>query len=374
MKTKITVLILLVYSFVQAQTVTTITDGSFYDGLGITSNGDIYCSNFVGNEVFIYNPSSNNVSTFVTGLASPNGIGVTPDDRIFVCESAAGSIRVYDTNGDQLNSITALNNPTGIKYNTADGSMYWVSYNQSSLNIMNANSPFDTEIVIEGAPLNGPSGIAFVNNETYISNYNDRKIFRLETDNTLTEIAQLPATAAQNNVLGFLTAQGGFLYGTQLGEHRIYKINPTSGEVLLYAGSSAGNEDGDISDATFNFPNGILGDDINNRIYISDAGTSNLRIIDNVTLGIDAFAKAENQLLIFPNPTGDSLQVQATLSNASAYSLSVHNTAGKLIQKMTENRKQLLIKTSINSSTWSRGVYIIKLTTENDVLTKKIIK
>ncbi len=78
--------------------------------------------------------------------------------------------------------------------------MLQVSYNQSSLNILDPNTN-ETEIIIQGAPLNGPSGIAFIGDQTYISNYNDRKIFRLENDNSLTEIAQLPANAAQNNVL-----------------------------------------------------------------------------------------------------------------------------------------------------------------------------
>ncbi|WP_299762267.1 T9SS type A sorting domain-containing protein [uncultured Dokdonia sp.] len=364
---------LLLTIIIRAQTVTTVTEGIFYDGFGITSNGDVYCSNFQGNEVFKYEFSTGNVTTFATGFTNPNGIGVTDDDRIYICEAGGATIHIYNTNGSLLDTVTNLNNPTGVKYDTQNDRVLWVSYNQSSLNVLDPETN-ETEILIQGAPLNGPSGIAFVGDQTYISNYNNRKIFRLESDDTLTEIAQLPAGAAQNNVLGFLTSKGDFLYGTQIGEHRIYRIDPETGEVVLFSGSTLGNTDGDIATATFNFPNGILGDDTNDRIYISDAGTSNLRIIQNVSLGVDAFAKANTSIQLFSNPQNDSITIQGEFIDAQKYMINVYDTSGQLVQTtkgMIQNRNLL---STIKTSAWRKGIYFAKIKIGEIIVTRKYVK
>lgn len=372
MKTRLALCIILITAFAKAQTVTTVTDGSFFDGLGITSNGDVYCSNFQGDQVFKYEFATGDVTTFATGLVNPNGIGVSPDDHIYVCEAGGGTIREYDSNGDLISSITGLNNPTGVKYNPNNDQVLWVSYNQSSINTLDPETN-ETEIVFQGAPLNGPSGIAFIDNEVFISNYNDRKIFRLEDDDTLTEIAQLPATASQNNVLGFITSKDGLLFGTQIGEHRIYRIDPENGEVNLLAGSNIGDNDGNLDNATFNFPNGILGDSANDRLYISDAGTSNLRIIENATLNVATIDSESIELRVFKRTT-DIIQIEATLPAIDTYTLQVYDTLGKKIEEKIENNPTNTINTTIETSSWSNGVYILQLTSGVYNISKKILK
>ncbi|GGG13634.1 hypothetical protein GCM10011344_12900 [Dokdonia pacifica] len=371
---KMSTLCFVLYCIVsQAQTVSTVTEGVFYDGFGITSNGDVYCSNFQGDGVFKYEFSTGNVTTFATGFTNPNGIGVTNDDRIYICEAGGGTIHIYDTDGSLLDTVTGLNNPTGVKYDAQEDRMLWVSYNQSSLNVLDPETNA-SEIMIQGAPLNGPSGIAFVGDQTYISNYNDRKIFRLEDNETLTEIAQLPAGAAQNNVLGFLTSKGDFLYGTQIGEHRIYRIDPETGEIFLFAGSTSGNADGDLETATFNFPNGILGDPTNDRIYISDAGTSNLRIIQDVSLNVDAFAKADTTIQLFSNSQNDSITIKGTFVPAQKYSIKVYGTSGQLVKTEEGITQEETLEVQLDTGTWSKGAYFVKIQTGEKTVTKKFIK
>lgn len=373
MKTMTTLWILLSTILMHAQTVTTVTEGIFYDGFGITSNGDVYCSNYQGNDVFKYELATGNVTTFATGFTNPNGIGVTDDDRIYICEAGGGTIHIYNINGDVLDTITGLNNPTGVKYDAQEDRLLWVSYNQSSLNILDPDTN-ETEILIQGAPLNGPSGIAFIGDQTYISNFNDRKIFRLEENTTLTEIAQLPASAAQSNWLGFLTSKGDVLYATQIGEHRIYKINPETGEIILFAGSTVGNTDGDLETATFNFPNGILGDDINDRMYISDLGTSNLRIIENVSLNVDAFAKADTNIHLFSNPQSDTITIKGELINAETYRIDVYTSSGKWVKKAQGIVKEGQLLAILDTSTWSKGMYLLKIRIGEHVVTRKVVK
>lgn len=373
MKRISTICIMLFLIASQAQTVSTVTDGAFVDGLGITSNGDIYCSDFNGSEVYKYEFSTGIVTTFATGFVNPNGIGVTNDDLIYICEKGGGTIHIYNTDGEVLNTVTGLNNPTGVKYKALDKTILWVSYDQSSLNVLNPDT-LETEILIQGSPLNGPSGIAFIGDQTYISNFNDRKIFRLENDDTLTEIAQLPAGAAQNNFLGFITSKGGFLFATQFGEHRIYRIDPDTGEVFLFAGSAGGVADGDLDTATFAFPNGILGDETNDRIYVADFATANLRIIENVSLTVDDFAETNISIKLFSNLQNNSITIQGTLINTKKYAVSVYDTSGQLVQTKKGEIQNGNLRSILSTSTWSKGVYVVKIKIGETIVARKFVK
>ncbi|MHA7055756.1 NHL repeat-containing protein [Aquimarina sp. M1] len=259
-------------------TVETVTEGSFYDGLGIDSKGNLYGSDFVGNTVYKMN-SSKEVTVFVTNLVSPNGIGLNKKDEVYVCDHFGNTIYKYSEEGIQLDSIPATS-PAGIKRIPGTNDMLFVEYNTNTINVLSEDHAISE--LYEGAPINGPAGIAFDRKgAAFIGNFNDRKIYKYK-DGKLSFIAQLPAEAPNANFLGFLTYAKGFLFATQLGEHKVYKINPKKeNDVEVFAGSVLGNDDGDISEATFNFPNGILASPNGKKLYVSDAGTSNLRVIES---------------------------------------------------------------------------------------------
>lgn len=373
-KTITLILFVLCYSLLSAQTVSTENSGSFQDGLGIDSQGNIYCSDWSGNTVYKYD-TNGNVTTFKNGFSNPNGIGVNSLDEIYICDHTANSISKYDTSGNLLNTYnTGLTTPAGIKNipNTTD--MLIVEYGtfSSSSKIKKLEADGTITTLFSGAPLNGPAGIAFINNVAYIGNYNDRKIHKYE-NGTLTFIAQLPNGAANSNVLGFLSAYGGQLIATQIGEHKIYSIDPTSSTVTLYAGSSLGNNDGDLSTATFNLPNGILGDDSNNRIYISDAGSKNLRIINNVSLSVEEFNNKVLDVKLFPNPASDSLNIKINKLNSKKVSISIINVLGKEVFKKDYNIKNLTLDTKINIENYATGTYTVRITSEKESISKQVI-
>jgi len=257
-------------------TVETVVDGSFHDGLAVDRKGNLYGSDFVGNTVYKMTPSRE-VSVFVGGLVSPNGIGINKNDEVYVCDNFGNTIYKYSEEGIQLDSIPAIS-PAGIKRIPGTNDMLFVEYFTNTINRLGADNTITK--LYEGAPINGPAGIAFDRKgNAYIGNFNDRKIYKFK-DGELSFIAELPAEAAEANFLGFLTYAKGFLFATHIGEHKIYKINPKKeNEFEVFAGSMLGNADGAISEATFNFPNGILASRDGKTLYVSDAGTSNLRII-----------------------------------------------------------------------------------------------
>lgn len=73
--------------------------------------------------------------------------------------------------------------------------------------------------------------------------------------------------------IGYLTEMNGFLYAAGFHGNKISKIN-LDGDVEQIAGTGVGSQtDGDLLEATFIKPNGIVGDAENNVLYVSEWGS-----------------------------------------------------------------------------------------------------
>jgi len=373
---KITLLHLLLSCYLlSAQIVSTVTDGNFHDGLAIDAQGNIYGSDFTGDSVYKYD-TNGNVSVFASGFVSPNGIGINSNGEVFICDHFANLIRKYDSNGTLLMTYNSgqFSSPAGIQSIPNSSDMLVVEYNQFiGRKIKRLNADNTVTELYAGAPLNGPAGITFIGNTAYIANFNDRKIFEF-SNGTLTEIAQLPSgTNPNTNFLGFLTSANGLLYATHIGRNAIYSIDPNTGITTQFAGSLPGSDDGDISTATFNAPNGILADINTNRIYVSDSGSKNLRIIDNAILSNGDVNANSVDIQVFPNPVKEELTIHFKLSHTEKVILKVNDMSGreilqKAIQPSTLNP---FIKVPITS--WQKGTYILHFVQNDKKVTKKII-
>ncbi len=353
-----------------SQTVSTVTDGNFYDGIGQDSHGNIYCSDFFGDSVYKYD-TNGNVTTFKNGFTNPNGVDVNEQDEIFICENGASTIHKYDTNGSLITSYTSgVNGPTGIRTITGTTNMLFVEYGNNTLKRLEQDGTVTT--LFSGFPLNGPSGIAFINGETYISNFNDRKIMRFE-NNMMIMITQLPADGPNNNFLGFLSASNSQLFATQWGAHKIYSIDPTTGNTSVYAGSTNGITDGDISVAQFSFPNGIYADVENNILYVSEAGTNNLRIIENAALSIDRFNSNLIDLKLITNNQNDTLKITANLNSNKNISIKLFEITGKEVLKRNYTNTNTSFNETIGIENLSSGIYVLLFSQEGQIISRKII-
>lgn len=369
--------LILCYYSINSQTISTISEGSFQDGLAIDSQGNIYGSDFFGPSRNVYKYDTNgNVTTFASGFVTPNGIGINSQDEIYVCDHFGNEIRKYDINGTLLANFSngLFSTPAGIQPipNTLD--MLVVEYNNITGNtIKRLGSDGIVTTLYSGFPLNGPAGITFIGEVPYIANFNDRKIFSF-LNGTLTEIAQLPSIGIPGGgSLGFLTSGNGVLYATNLNDNKIYSIDPSSGQVSLFAGSTDGSLDGSVSVATFSGPNGIIADNSNGRLYVSDSSTSNLRIIDNAFLSTNDFALEDFDFKIFPNPTKDSLNIKCSLNTLKPLKIEVIDLLGKIVYKNKVMPKSKDFITSIPTTDWKKGTYIFKIIQGDNKLIKKII-
>lgn len=368
-----------------AQTVSTVTLEPLTDGLGIDSQGNIYCSDWAGQTVYKYS-TSGIVTTFKDGFWNPNGIGVNASDEIYICDHTRNRVYKYDTDGNLITQYLGLfTTPAGIKNipNTTDmlvveyGNVYANATTITNSKIKKLAADGTVTTLHSGLPLNGPTGIAFINDVPYISNFNDRKIFKFE-GGILTEITQLPSEGPANrNFLGFMSAIDNQLIATHIGGHKVYKIDPVSGVATVYLGSSIGNTDGDISIATFDSPNGIIGDEANDKIYLSQGSigisNKNLRIISGAVLSAETIDLLKVEVNVYPNPNKDSLNIKLNGFTTREIGLSVFDLSGKEVFKQQFENNKENFQEKIVTSSWGKGVYFLKIKSGKNILTKKIV-
>jgi glutamine cyclotransferase len=382
---KYTLLLITIISFnVSAQSVTTVTEGAFTDALALDSQGNLYCSDWGGKTVYKYS-TSGVVSVFKNGFSNPNGIGINASDEIYICDHTDNKIFKYDVNGNLTQEYTGLFvTPAGIKNIPNTNEMLVVEYGTEYSATKTITNSKIKKITAEGTvttlhtglPLNGPAGITYVNDIAYIANFNDRKIFKFE-NNILTEIAQLPSEGTLwRNSLGFLSSIDNQLIASHIGGHKIYKIDPISGAISVFAGSSIGNVDGNLDTALLDSPNGIIGDTANKRIYISQGSqgfNKHLRIIDGVVLSSENFNFPKFKINVYSNPNKDSLNIQITDLKTDSIDLKIYDINGRQVLQKEFKNEGNEFKSEIKTSSWAKGTYILKVNDGKQIISKKII-
>ncbi|MBX2828157.1 MAG: T9SS type A sorting domain-containing protein [Flavobacteriaceae bacterium] len=350
------------------QTVTTFTGGTPDDGIAVDSNGNIYCSQYTGDTIFKFTPTGE-VSSFATGLNTPNGLAFNSNDELYACDGQGNTVYIYDLDGNVLQTFPITGHPSGM-IKTVDGDdMVATTYVGDTVFSISTDGTIDE--ISSDVGLNGPVGLAYDDAGTlYVGNFNDRDIYRVSETGELDFVA----TVGNTSNLGFITYGQGMLWGTVLGEHKIYKINPEGiNDVTVFAGSTAGGNDGDISEATFSQPNGILFNQAQDTMYVTDFGTKNLRIITDFTLGTGDSGLDENTLQLSPNPAQNHLFLEGKLPYGK-YEVGLYSVSGKLLSEMSISSIGNRIAEPLNVSHLHAGVYFVKISDGKNIITKRLIK
>lgn len=90
----------------------------------------------------------------------------------------------------------------------------------------------------------------------------------------------------------------------------------------------------------------------------------------NTSLSTDAF-KMLNSMTLYPNPANDVLNISVDGNSELPESWSIYNTLGQIIDQKKVSAQQDL---SINTAAYSKGVYFIKLSKNNETKTLQFIK
>lgn len=355
-----------------SQTVSTFTDGTPDDAIAIDSNGSIYASNYVGDSVFKFT-TAGAMTTFVSGLNTPNGLGFNSADELYICDGQGNTIFKYDAAGVELNSYPVNGHPSGILKSHLDETMIFTRYVGNTINTLAIDGTIS--VLSDDVQLNGPVGLAQDENGVlYVGNYNDRIIYRVLGNGDLEYVAQLPTEGGALPNLGFITYAQGNLWGTVLGNHKIYKINPNGiDDFELFAGSVQGGGDGTIADATFSAPNGIQFNDAQDVMYITDFGSKNLRILSGITLGISDNIKSDLDFNITVNAPRDTLHVKGYLQDET-YKIAVFDIGGKQVFQDKNTSEQLNFLREIDISSLPSGTYVFEISNGGSSLSKKFVK
>ncbi|MEM7185938.1 MAG: SMP-30/gluconolactonase/LRE family protein [Bacteroidota bacterium] len=356
-----------------AQTVSTFTDGTPDDGIAIDTDGNVYASNFTGDSVFKFD-TNGNATPFVSGLNTPNGLAFDNDGNLYVCDFSAQTIFKFDSDGNQLDAFAVAGNPSGIiKMPTGDDLVYTIFSNSS----IHRLTPDGTMTPISSdSQLNGPVGLAYDENGTlFTGNYNNREIYRIEANGDATYIAQLPTDGGPLPNLGFITYGQGRLWGTTMGSDKIFSVNPNGiDDFTLFAGSSQGSTDGDISVATFNTPNGILFNDAEDTMYITDFGSKNLRIISGVALGVNENNFNRAHVSMAPVPAFDQLEIRISGWASNSVQVQVFDLSGSFLFSSELHPDGPSAQGSIDVSALPQGTYFVRLRDGKDSITRKFVK
>ena len=93
---------------------------------------------------------------------------------------------------------------------------------------------------------------------------------------------------------------------------------------------------------------------------------SDIRVVRFDAVGNDM------QLVAYPNPMNDELNVMVGLSNGESYQLEVTNLQGKLVHQENHTYDNGIHK--LNTSAWNSGMYIVRVATKHATKHMKVVK
>ncbi|CAN5388275.1 hypothetical protein BH10BAC1_BH10BAC1_06760 [soil metagenome] len=122
----------------------------------------------------------------------------------------------------------------------------------------------------------------------------------------------------------------------------------------------------------------------NMAVYVAFIGNSkddNLVALDDImirgtapTIGVNENASASLEVVLFPNPASDNVQVNYTLTSDSDVTVSLYDVTGKLISSESKGEQAHGRHFAhINTSSLSKGFYTVKVVTANGQSTSKLI-
>lgn len=294
----------------QAQwTVSTLVEGpaGLDDAISIDSEGNLYVSHYEGTTVKKVTPDGV-VSTFVSGLLSPNGTTIAADGTLFVTNATGSRITRVSPDGtiDQT-FATGLQNPAGVALNATGDTLYVSQYQLSRITRFPLADPSQKEVYVSGSPLNGPVGMAFgPDGSLLVGNFNDGRLVRVASDRSMSTVATIPQW------MGAMTVSGDDIYATSLSTNRIYRIGMDGSTELIAGDRPAGSTDGPGLDARFNGPNGIAATASGDTLYVTDYNTQSVRMMVRSTSTATESSPDLGALPVYPNPFRTTLTVPAS--------------------------------------------------------------
>lgn len=189
-------------------------------------HGNLIQANIAANKISMINDQGVAANLASAGIVAPVGVAVDSSDNVYVCNCGNHRIMKIDSSGNvtTLSASSLLSCPNGMALD-GDGNLY-------------------------------------------VSNFNNGLVLKIEPDGTTTQLADVPGS---NNGHVEYDPVNDILYVASHGSHAIYRLT-LAGELQIIAGTGQrGNQDGDVSQATFSRPNGVAISADGERIYVNSS-------------------------------------------------------------------------------------------------------
>jgi sugar lactone lactonase YvrE len=284
------------------------------------ATGNVYVTDSQAGQVVVYD-AFGRVSATLTGFSSPLGIAVDANGRIYVAEESLGSVSVYDAQwnplyklgaGDQEfslpNYIATTTGVDGTSVYVSDSSTHQVKVYRDGVLAFRFGAPGTNT-----AEFNFPTGLfVSTNSEVFVVDQNNDRVQVFNTQGAFLRMFSL-VTPLGGMGLGAVGGRSQGIIGDNQG--RLYVADSFQGFVRVF--NVQGNYLGRVGtmgnlSGQFRTPLGLALDGYN-RLFTASANNSRVEV-----LGMDAYA----QLSALPArqlvPAGTNVTFSATISDPSA--------------------------------------------------------
>lgn len=313
--------------------------------------------------------SCDTIYSFLTPTDSPLGVAW---DGQYLWHSCSNNTKIYksDTLG---NLIGFINMPvsyslSGLEYNYPF--LYAVSEQMQSYYKINTSTQSYTTHSLPSMNPSDPNtwGISYGDGYLWVSEYGTptttphSKIFKI---NPSTNSVIDTITVYYNAILGIKWIDN-FIYGIDVSQKKLLKIDPTNGNILESTASCISKPyDLTVENEYLWIVSGKISSGGKQRIYKinSDIITSNSNFYNK---------KDENILFsVYPNPSKEliTITVEQEIMSEVMY-FDIINIEGVLVQSV----KFMGQKTNVYVNDLKPGIYTVKMITKNSIIVKKIIK
>lgn len=260
------------YEVVSDHVVETVVSGldAGTGGLAVDADGNLYHADFgypdhVGNTIFRVTPSGE-VSEFATSdlFDSLTGNTFGPDGRLYQSSFGSSNVVTVDPDGTVTLLTDDVRGPTGIVV-TDDGRVFVESCRRNQ--VFEVFPDGSAEVIAGGVGMNCPNGLTMDDEgNLYVVNFSSGFMQRITPDGDIESVYRFPSGNAH------VVHVDGYLYVTARTDHRVYRYEIATGEVVTVVGTGAeGFDDGPGNEATIARPNAIAVDP-DGALYINHGG------------------------------------------------------------------------------------------------------
>ncbi|GEM_PF-4612779 len=299
------------------------------DGIRILDGVFFVAEGWDGDKILII-AEDGSVTTFAEGLSGPIDI-MNRGDKYYVSEWTGNQVTVLDGDGAVLSELAVSDGP-GIMVMDDEGIIY-LTHNVNSGSGLISQIDLNDQVTsfVSGTPLVDPGGIDIgLDGNLYVASFTTGEIVRIDrATSEMTVIATIVSPGVWKT--GHLLARGKDLFVSGLSSHYIYKVS-LNGDIETFTGTGlTGHAGGDISEAAFANPNGLVLSEDGLKMYVSRAfrKAHYLQVIDWSVLSTTEVASTSS-IRQFPNPSNGKVFLE---SDEEIQSLSIYDLSGKLLDQ-----------------------------------------